>query len=188
MNVYKLNYNYVDYHSFTIEGVELYSKMPDYSPRYPAAPRRDTWVKPEASFYKSANCEAVQTRVSDITIWCAGVLVLNARAYLALNADLADLGEFLPVSCRGGTYHLFNVLNVIDDTAIDTQRTQAHIENGMFLGLERLAFHEDKLGDQVLFKTRADKLVSSYCTDAFKQRIEELGLEGLVFASNLTAL
>ncbi len=188
MSVYKVNRDYLNYHSFTMKGAELYSKMPDYSPRFLATPRLDSWMKPDASFYKSENCEATRVRIPDITIWCAGVLALNAKAFLALNAYLADLGEFLPVSCQGKTYHLFNVLNVIEDAAIDTQNTQAHFENGIFFGLERLAFHEDKLGDQILFKTHADKLVSSYCTEAFKQRIESLGLEGLIFESNLTAL
>lgn len=188
MTVYKINADYDQYLSFTVKNTELYSKMPEYSARFSAKSRLEKWIKPEAMFYSSQNFCGNPDALADITLWCSGNLVLNVRAYMVLQQALCRVGEFLPVSCAGVNYHIFNILNVIPDAIVDKENTKECYEGKVYMGLTSLAFHTSELAEHLIFKTNADKRVSAYCTDAFKQLIDRHKLKGLRFETNLLAL
>ena len=187
MNIYKLKSDYENFYSFVIENTELFSKMPSFSPKFKAKPRLQDWVEPHSSFFQSDNYRAKGVNIPDITTWLLGNLVLNENAYTALHTHLATMGEFLPVSCEGIKYYIFNALNIITDDAINKENTKSIIESGINMGLESLEFIPTKANGQLIFKTNADKLASLYCTDQFKELITTHNLKGLNFKTNLVA-
>lgn len=181
--IYKLNKDFENTYSLVIEGTELYSKMPTYSPRFFATARADNWVKPEGSFYRSENFKGPQDALPNITLFATGVLAIDQEAHRALIAELTPVGEFLPVSINGTDHYLLNPLYVIPDEATDLKYAAEKVEAGVHLGQTNVVFDESFLDAQqiMIFKTRADKLIFSYCTQQFKNRYEALGLRGIVF-------
>lgn len=185
--MYKLKPDYEHFYSFIIENTELFSKMPSFSPKFKAKPRLQQWVEPQAGFFQSDNYRAKGVNTPDITTWLLGNLVLNEKAFTTLKESLENLGEFLPVNCEGIQYYVFNVLHVISEDAIDQENTHSIIESDVNMGLSSLKFIGDKIINELVFKTNADKLASLYCTNTFKQLIEKHQLKGLIFETNLTA-
>lgn len=181
MKTYKLTDDYENQYTFTIKGVELYSKMPDYSPRFDATSRLSEWVTPNASFYATANYLNEKISIPDITTWVAGNLVLNTKAYETLSNKLKESGEFLPVSVEGIDYYIFNTLKVIDDKYINKDKARAVVDGGVNVGLENVSFSTDGLEGAYVFKSSSDHVLHTYCTESFKELIVEHDLKGLLF-------
>jgi len=183
VKTHKLTDDYENFYTFTIKGVELYSKMPDYSPRFEAKSRVDEWVTPNASFYATANYTNEKVSIPDITTWVTGNLVLNTKAYDLLFDKLKGAGEFLPVSIEGIDYYIFNTLNVIDDSCINKDNAQEVIGGGVNVGLENISFNTDGLGNELVFKFKStsDHVLHTYCTENFKQLLADNDLKGLLF-------
>lgn len=181
MKVYKIKNNFEDFFSFSVSNVELFSKMPVFTPKFKAKPRSADWVKPDVEFYQSDNYSASGVHIPDITTWLLGNLVLNGDAYKKLNSSLKGYGEFLDANCEGIDYYIFNTLNVLPDEFIDQANTVETIESGIYMGLEKLAFNEFDSDKYMLFKTTADKLVNTYCTEKYVNLVEAAGLDGLRF-------
>lgn len=185
MNTYKLTNDYENHYTFTIKGVELYSKMPDYSPGFDASSRLGEWVTPNASFYASDNYINDKISIPDITTWVNGNLVLNAKAYNLLADKLKESGEFLPVSIEGIDYYIFNTLKVIDDKYINTDKASEVIDGYINAGLENISFSTEGLNGAVVFKSTSDHKLHTYCTDSFKAFLHEHDLKGLIFTEML---
>lgn len=166
MNTYKILNDFENYFSFTIKGVELYSKMPEYSPRFDATSRKDDWVTPDASFYQSDNYKNPKTAIPDITTWVTGNLVLNQKAYDVLAGKLAISGEFLKVLVGGVEYYIFNTLKVIEDEFINKDKAEEMVEG---------------LSDAVVFKSPTDHVLYTYCTQEFIDILKDNNLKGLLF-------
>lgn len=181
--IYQLHKDFENSYSLLIEGTELYSKMPAYSPRFFATSRADGWVKPNGSFYKSENFKGAENALPNITLFATGVLLLDGGAYEALAPGLAPSVEFLLVSINGVDHHLLNPLYVIPDEAVNSDSAVEQVDSGVHLGQSNVSFDESFLDARgiMVFKTKADKLVHSYCTQRFKSRYETLGLRGLAF-------
>ena len=113
--------------------------------------------------------------------------MLSHKAHEVLADKLKSYGEFLPVKCGGETFYVFNVLNIVDDDAVGAGRSEQDLDQGVFMGVNKLAFNEAKLGDALIFKTRFDHLGGVYCQDEFKALVEKAGLEGLLFMRDLAA-
>lgn len=180
MRVYRINYDFERYYSFSIANAELGRKMPDFSPRFKAKARKNTWVSPVAQFFKSVNYKGKDVSLPDITTCYAGNLVLNGKAYDALHERLSPLGEFLGVTYEEENYYMFNNLTVIDDSTIDERKSEIFTRDEVYIGGEPLVFNENCILPWV-FKTRFDRLVLSYCGDAFYEEVTKLGLTGLIF-------
>lgn len=187
--IYKLEHDYENTYSLLIDPVEMVSKMPNYRPRQKAKPVAHEWVAPEASFFKSENFAGNGETIPDVTIWKLGYLVLNPKAYDKLKAYLSPSGEFLPITVDGKTFYLFSPLYIIADEAVDKEMAVDIIDSGVHLGQDNVTFDESVLREDniAVFKTRTDKLVFSYCTDAFKELIEDSGFKGLAFEGIMAA-
>jgi hypothetical protein len=181
--IYKLNSDYQNTSLLFIDGVELGTKMPGYRPRFLGNARTNEWVMPEASFYYSENFEGIRETLPDITIWSAGVLVLNTNAYKVFKNVLEKSGEFLPISIQDEIYYLLNVLYIIPETAINKEKSIEFVDSGVHLGQSNVSFDESflTLEGLAVFKTPTDRLVFSYCTDQFKKLYEQNDFKGLVF-------
>jgi hypothetical protein len=181
--IYKLNDDFPNTCLLLIDGVELYTKMPTYKPRFFAKPRLQEWVMPEASFFLGEGAEQMKEDIPDITPWSTGVLVFNPKAYEVFHSYLAKSGEFLPISVYGETYYLFNTLYIIPESAMNKSRAIEVIDTGVHLGQSNVTFDESFLdGEKIInFKTVTDKLMFAYCTEQFKKLYEDNGFKGLVF-------
>lgn len=181
--IYQLTKDFENTYSLLIGGTELYSKMPTYSPRFFATTRAAYWVKPEGSFYRSENFKGADGAAPNITLFATGVLVLDKQAYNTLVNELAPCGEFLPALINGEDHYLLNPLYVIPDEAVDCNNAVEKVDAGVHLGQSSIVFDEKFLNTNgiVVFKTKDDKLIFSYCTQQFKDRYEALNLIGLIF-------
>jgi len=180
MSIYRIGFDFERYYSFSIDNAELGRKMPDFSPRFKAQARKSTWVTPVAKFYKSENYKGKGKSLPDISTCYAGNLVLNGKAYDALSERLSFLGEFLGVTHEGEDYYIFNNLTVIDDSTIDEQESEILKHDEIHVGVKTLVFN-DSATFPLVFKTHSDRLLLSYCDDAFYEEVAKLGLTGLVF-------
>lgn len=179
--IYKIGYCFQHYYSMLIDGIELYSRMPTYNPRFLAEPRLETWIAPKASFFASHNYEGKGEVLPDITTWSLGNLILNPKAYSVLHDLLSKTGEFLPILINEETYYIFNTLFVMPKEAEDTSKAIEIIDSGVHLGQENVFFDESVLNGGAVFKTNTDKLVFSYCTEEFKSIYEQHRFTGLLF-------
>jgi hypothetical protein len=179
--IYKLNYDFESCYSLLINGEELWTKMPDYSPKFHAVSKAQDWVAPEASFYPSANYAADGENLPDITTWSLGLLVLGKNAYEVFQKTFSESGEFLPIFVNGAPYYLFNTLHVIAEDAIDKTNGIEVIDSGVHFGTGNVSYDESALKGRIVFKTNTDTLLYSYCTESFKKLYEEHNFTGLVF-------
>ncbi len=185
MKIYKLQSDYDNFFSFTIDNIELFSKMPNFSHRLIAKSRINEWIPPNIEFYKSANYCNSRTQIPDITLWGCGNIILNEKSHQSLSKEMKTFGEFLNCHCEGIPYYIFNTLTIIPDEYIDTEKTRANEEMGFFTGLESLGFKDFDPDSYMLFKTSADKMVYTYCTDKFYDLVKNAQLKGLIFNNNL---
>ncbi len=185
MNVFKLESDFENFFSFMIEGGELYSKMPSYSQKFKAKSRLHEWVIPNAEFYQSDNYTRKGVHIPDITMWSPGNIILNEKAHKELVPVLKDFGEFLETRCEDIPYYIFNVLSVIPDEYLDSEKTSENIVSGVYTGLDSLGFKDFDSQEFTVFKTSADKLANTYCTDVFHSLVQAANLKGIIFNSNL---
>lgn len=181
--IYKLAKDFENTFSVLIEGEELYSKMPTYSPRFLATARSASWNMPEGSFYRSENFTGADDASPNISLFATGVLVLDRTAHEQFSKKLTPTGEFLPVSINGEHYYLFNVLYVVPDDAVNLSAAVEKIDSCVHLGQSNVTFDEEFLNEKdiLIFKTKTDKLIFSYCTQAFKDQYESYGFKGIIF-------
>lgn len=181
MKTYRIQLAYDQFFSFMIPNAELGAKMPHFSPRFRAKPKLDQWVNVDAKFYAADNYMPDKPIIPDITTWATGNLVLGPKAYDALGRSLELSGEFLPVSVEGVDYYMLNTLKVIPESAIDRSRAKEVIDAGVNMGVTNVAFDTGQLDGAMVFKTPTDHCLHSYCTEEFKQLVEEFGLTGVEF-------
>ncbi|PUA27154.1 MAG: hypothetical protein B0W54_20215 [Cellvibrio sp. 79] len=181
--IYELTHDYENTYLLLLDGVELYTKMPTFRPTFKAKPRLEDWVAPSATFFKSENYTGTSEVLPDITNWSTGVLALNLKAYDVFYDYLSACGEFLPITVNNEKFYLFNTLYVIPDSEIDMKNAVEVIDSRVHMGQSNVNYNENYLNneDRLIFKTRSDKLFSSYCTDVFKALYEANNFKGLVF-------
>lgn len=178
---YRIENDFENCFSLLIENTELGEKMPHYSPKYRAKSKLGGWVAPKASYFKSENYSNVEDVLPDISLWYFGVLALSPQAYDKLADDMSSGGEFLPITVEGVTHYLFNPLYVAKESALDLSSATDLVDSGVHIGKQGFSFRESELEGVQVFKTNEDKLVHSYCTEQFKQRLEANGYRGLKF-------
>jgi len=111
-----------------------------------------------------------------------------ARLFLTEDANtlllplLSNCGESLPITHDQGAGFIFNTLCTAESlNAVNPQLT-THDEHG---NLVHYGFNEDRLSDHALFKTELDNYTRLYCTEVFKQAVENANLKGIVFNISL---
>lgn len=106
-------------------------------------------------------------------------MVFSPRAYDLLSEELEKYGEFLPVLLNGEVYKFFRCLNLIDKVDLNNSCLNNFDE------AEKMHFISDDVNDQLLWSTKYGKERGLFCSDIFKNLIEENNLTGLSFNDNL---
>ena len=111
-----------------------------------------------------------------------GRLFLNKKAYDALHDLIKNDGEFIPAVYEGGEAFIFTPLTVAESIdALDTNLTKKN-EWG---DLESLSFHEEKLGDWIVFRAEFNAFHTLQVTQAFVDAVKQNELRGLYITTNL---
>ena len=107
-----------------------------------------------------------------------GVLVLDAKAKLALGSFLSKFGQLLELHHGGDTLWFYNVTNMVD--CLDKENSEWE-EGGMIV---KEAFFESKVPNEAaVFKDPVTGVIRIYVNDAGRSEIERLasdaGLTGI---------
>lgn len=131
--------------------------------------------------FRALSKQAEKLSVPDICVF-QGRLFLNEKAYAVLEDIIKSDGEFLPVSFEGGDAYIFTPLRVAETVGgLDVQLSRKN-EWG---DLENLAFHEGKVEGWSLFRCEYDIFMSLHCQQEVKDAIEQAGLKGVFFTTEL---
>ena len=137
------------------------------------------WPTPDTKF---KNIEgASSSSIPDISYWIDASLVLSPKAYRMLGDMLQPSGEFLPVSVGKDTYYIFNLF-VLGEA--DVEKCKHDIHDDIQLGLNHLEFKESA-AQHLIFKSTYESCLTVFCSDRFKNAVEDLGLKGIIFDTNL---
>ncbi|MEN9223102.1 MAG: hypothetical protein Q6M04_11770 [Thermostichus sp. BF3_bins_97] len=102
--------------------------------------------------------------------------IVSQRAVDLLGDILLANGELLPLIYEGeDTYFAYNVTNIID--VLDKEETQRRNRSS----ITRPAFCLDKIGDNIIFKVPETRLVRTYVTDGFIEKVQSTPLTGFKF-------
>ena len=137
-----------------------------------------SWRPMEIEFYASSYKKV--SALPDIS-QANGRLFLNEKAFDALCQELESCGEFLPVTYKSGKGYLLNILTTADD-ALDAKLCTKN----KWGDITWMAFQEDKLPPQTLFRTEFDDYLSVFCRDSFRDQYESARLTGLIFSEDLS--
>lgn len=118
----------------------------------------------------------------EISLWDCGCLLLNQRAYDALQHPLAGDGEFLPITVDGEPMHLFNCMTWAQE---DMTLTEKAYLDGYEDGIATLAFDESSITGKMVFKSQLEGGGRLYASAAFKALVEQRNLQGLRFDPEL---
>ena len=187
MSTYKLRAQIDEYQSFHIDPDAIYDAMgDDFALNFGVKGEsvKKAWVPVSCEFFQPDEFSAA-TRIPDLSIWQTGILVLSVKAHDVLVDELEGFGEFLGLTCGTDFYYLFNTLHIKPDEVVDVANSEQDVDQGLFMGVKRLAFNEQMVVDDVLFKTGYDQLLNIYATERFKAIVEGHSFEGLVFNSDL---
>ena len=188
MNIYKLSFNYLDYLNLDINKKKLMLSVGKgiggskafMSYGWDNLSLKDAWIDIGASFVEVEGLSL--SKRPDITTWNGANFVLSPKAYGLLEQTLRKYGEFLPITIDDEEYQVFNCLNVVH---ADKEKSESDIVDGLWMGVKSIGFKDEDIKSNLIFKSRFDRCGSIYCGDEFKQLIEELKLEGLLFLKDL---
>lgn len=112
-----------------------------------------------------------------------GRLFLSKKAHTVLQVLLNSCGEFLPVIFDGGQGYIFNPLKTAEKYSAINEELLSYDEYG---NLVHFAFHEIKLTDVPLFKTKLDTYTGIFCLEKIKSTCEDAGLTGVFFHPDIS--
>ncbi|WP_293373914.1 hypothetical protein [Nevskia sp.] len=117
---------------------------------------------------------------ADIMTFVPGVLVLNEKAFAALQDFLSRFGQLLEMSCEGGYVYFYNVTNLLD--CVDAERSEKRSSGSIF----KEAFLEDAIPDvPTVFKdsltARTRIYVNQSAKESLEKRIADAALSGAQF-------
>ena len=142
---------------------------------------KDLWPGFKAEFKKKERKGKILPR-PDMATWRGANLVLSQKAYDVLAKSLESYGEFLPLTCDDEPCYIFNCLTLGE---IDEVNSKKEMLDGYPVGVERLVFDEERLGDKLVFKTPYERCISVLCQNEFKDMVERAELTGLRFDAHL---
>lgn len=109
-------------------------------------------------------------------------LIMKMPVYELLKERLAYFGEVLPVQAEGNNMMLFNLLTFGQE---QKEMCITKYEDGFEAGLELLTFEQGDVQNKLLFKSKLEGAQKVYCTDEFRNIIQNNKLKGLVFDEDL---
>jgi hypothetical protein len=183
---YRLKFDRARYMLFDISPDEIEAKLGDFfildEPRW-----QDFWVPVDGSFSDESD-SGDTLRLPDISCWISDNLVLSEEAKNKLQDHLRPYGELLPVNVEGNRWWVLHVTKLTSDEAVDEERSERVIDESTYKDVKMLAFRDEAVKDLLLFKSEYNDYKSIYCNQAFKDLIEGLGLQGLLFDTGLASI
>ncbi|WP_086930226.1 hypothetical protein [Agarilytica rhodophyticola] len=180
MSIYRIHSDIQNYMLFTVDDLDVYTKMESFNIQAFGQSLPFEWQAPKANFLPS---DSGSTEKPDMTQWTDTILVLNKKAVDHLKNILETTGELFPLvgSCKD--YMLFNSTQRQGNDIINLeQSTSSYFEDGAWERVEKLVF--TKAAPNIvppLFTIEYDRGCVLYCTDAFRHDVQRLGLSGLAF-------
>jgi hypothetical protein len=108
------------------------------------------------------------------------VPVFGKRALDALRPLVNHCIEVLPLKVPSGELFAINVLQITD--CLDVSRSELELDpDGEVMYIARYAFDEQCLEGKHILKLRQVPLYGVFVSEEFKRRVEEEGLQGLIF-------
>jgi hypothetical protein len=188
VKTYKISFDYENYFNLDLDVEELGDELEDslgedefYNYSWNNLSLKEHWVDIGATFI---DAELNNTKNPDITVWNSSNLVLSSSAYDALAPKFESYGEFLPITVDGEIHYVFNCLNAVE---ADKTKSQADIDNDLWMGVKSIGFSDEIVANNLIFKTRFDRCSALYCGQVFKDLVQSLGLEGLLFTEDLVS-
>jgi hypothetical protein len=140
------------------------------------------WQPIEMVLYEGNGSEEIETEKNKpIPDFTKGVvtLAMSSVARTILEPLIADDVEFLPLLTPRGPYYELNISRV---AGLDVPNSAVIFfkESRKILKVERYAFYWDRLKEKNIFLLSELGQREWFVSDAFKQKVEESGLSGLV--------
>ena len=185
--IYKLRFDRSRFLSFDISPDVLEESFgPDYFSLLEQPQWKSFWQPLPVEFFDDSDKHDV-TKPPDITLWFTDQLVVNQKAYEALNDTLSSYGEWLPLQCEGLPYWLLHITRTTGMDAVDSASVRRVEESG-YIDVKKLQFNPSAVKDLLLFKSEFDDGKNIFCSDEYRTLIEEHGLQGLVFSKDLASI
>lgn len=178
---YRIQPEQEHYMEFKLDAFDFLEKLGEkYELSDLGKPIEHDWQSIQGKFYPRVNAR----EFPDITTWQTNFLILNQKAFDALNETLKPFGELLPLEVDSETFYLFNPLVQLEDDIIDMEKTEYeyHQTEEEPVGFKVLNFDEKNIPeDKLIFCVQNDFAYNLYCDERFKNIVTEKGLCGLVF-------
>jgi hypothetical protein len=169
--------------------VYIYSPIPDVYDSVVLAKRND-WRffdqftgKPFGNAWKPIRVRLFKSKKrGDFPMLSSHVPVFSERAWKALESLVSRSGEALPLDAGSETLYAINVLAVLD--CLDMTRSDVdRYPSGGISYINRYAFKPGWEPKDNIFKVRGAELKEVLVSEAFKNQVEQDGLQGLAFRS-----
>lgn len=131
----------------------------------------ERWEPPRADFYRVG-------REGDFPYLVSHVPVFSERALDVLLPLVGTEVEKLPLRTPSGSNVGISVLDTLD--CLDLERSKIDwLDEDRILYIERYVFEPEKVEGRHIFKISQQPFSFVYVTEAFRQAVEESGLQGL---------
>jgi hypothetical protein len=135
-----------------------------------------------ASVWRAPNVEGRVKEFNDLPMVNLLIPALSARAADGLRELLEPNGELLPLKSSVGRYYAYNVTTVAPAAVLDERKSKlVRFDDGRVMTIDRYEFRPRRLKGLTVFRIPQDN-VDVYVTDAFAERVRELGLRGFALA------
>ncbi|MCX2841291.1 hypothetical protein OQJ59_06590 [Microbulbifer thermotolerans] len=111
-----------------------------------------------------------------------GKLFFSKKAYQHLRELVDTEGEFLPVTYKGGTGFIFNILTIAEDQNGLNEKLTGYDRHR---NLSNFSFREEVMGKTPIFRAKIDHYQGIFCNESFKNKVNEASLSGVNFSIDL---
>lgn len=187
--IHRLKFDRNRFLSFDISPDEWIAKLgPSYlfmldEPRW-----REFWPDINGQFFNDSDGNDLP-KVPDICVWFMQNLVLSSSAREGLECEHSDwisgCGELLPLKCEGIDYYLWHIIHTASDDLVDEKLSERLVEESGHIELGKLVFKPDIEVQYPVFHTYYDGAQALFCTHEFREWVEKVGLQGLLFDDDL---
>jgi hypothetical protein len=164
------------------DDMDIVEKMEDFDIEGFGKPLKFKWTAPVLSFMEG---DSGATTQPDLSQWCGYDLIVSDHAKSRLDALIGDSVEYYPLICDTGSYLFANPIRQLDSAIVDIEQTRSiYYNDGSFDRIEKLVLKNDQEPSApALFTLAIDGGTTLYCTEAFRQSVEQHGLKGLRFTA-----
>lgn len=143
---------------------------------------KQDWVPVKVTFESARKNNAKP----DLSVWNSSCLIMSDRARLALEHELTNSGEWLPLE---ENYWLFNCLTSVQGDVINSSESSFTVDSDGTLNMPRkLTLLEEKINGLPLFKPGFSHNSFLVCQDSFKAIADKHSLGGLHFEPDLARI